>query len=953
MSIKRLLLPCFMLLLLAGITWAQVTTGSMKGVITDPDGKPVPGATVTISSSALLGGTRTAYTNDTGTFRFPSLPIGTYSVQVNLEGFEKVEVSKVIVSLAQTANVPLTMKMATRAEEMNIIGEAPLIDVTQSGLSTNIPSEIIENVPNQRFFYNIIQTAPGVTADYTDNNTDRVIAFGSNEQSNSWNIDGLETTAPETGTTWLYQAPDSIDEIQIIGVGAPAEYGNHMGAVFNVVTKKGGNTFHGSANYYWQNQSLTNSNVTLPVCNDSLANGAPCVSPDIYALDHDSASYHRDQYHDLSATLGGPILHDKLWFFASVQNQRDAATQAGNLPVFLTPLREDSYDVRVSGMASKKNEWTGFWHWEKWLCCLVPSPYEANSELYTEEAPNDSWGGNWTSTLSNNLLFEVRYAGWTTHDLHKSQTGAQVGPFLDYSPPSGPYYYSGGVQYPFDYATSRHQLNGKVTYYAENFLKTQHEFRFGVQWSRGNADTLTAAGFNGYYDYHTNYGYYGSTYLGLYRAFQEPYHYGAITHDLGTFMDDTVTVNSRLTLNLGVRFDHNTGDVPAYSNIKVGTPSITEVGNFVDAGTSTPGFHVMTWNKVSPRLGFSYQIAKGGKSVVNGSFGVYYDHNVSGDWDGGEPSITPFSVFHYNPATKQFDIPYYTVSSSQFGVDPNIRPPRTLQYAAGYDQQLSPSIAVGAQYVYKTTKDLIGWEILGGQWTPLPYTDPFTGTQYTLLDGDPSLAQYYKGNGPGDFCNHIVGGGTASVCNQDLSSYHQTYHGVVLTFTKRFNNKWAMNASYTWSQSKGLIPTPQSQDQFNPPYGSTAGQNPNYYLNGYHVLPGDRPSMFRIQSFFHNLPLGMEAAANVDISSGKPIIRRAEPSLSGLGNSTVIMQDGIRLKAIQTVDLTLGRMFHLGKRVQANLQGTIYNVLNADNEIHIASTILDPGQQFTPDIWQS
>src|SRR5262249_34307481 len=162
--------------------------------------KPVPGATVTISSAALIGGTRTAYTNDLGAFRFPSLPIGSYAVEATLEGFTKVQVQKVDVRLDATANVPMTMSMATKTEEVNVMGEAPLIDVTQSGLSTNYSKEILENTPTQRSFYNMIQIAPGVSQSYGDGGSDRTIAFGSNMQSNSWNVDGLETTAPETGS---------------------------------------------------------------------------------------------------------------------------------------------------------------------------------------------------------------------------------------------------------------------------------------------------------------------------------------------------------------------------------------------------------------------------------------------------------------------------------------------------------------------------------------------------------------------------------------------------------------------------------------------------------------------------------------------------------------------------------------------------------------------------------
>ena len=227
MPAKRILsVMCFLLLMVHGICWSQVTTGGIRGQVNDDEGKAIPGANVTISSSSIIGSTRTTTTNELGVFRFPALPVGTYSVEVTLEGFEKVVANNVQVRLDAVASVPLTMKFAGQQESLTVIGETPIIDVTDSGLSSSYSDQILENTPTQRNFYNLMQMAPGVSASTNDNQTDRTIAFGSNMQSNSWNVDGLEMTAPETGSTWLYQNPESIEEIQVLGVGAPAEYGN-------------------------------------------------------------------------------------------------------------------------------------------------------------------------------------------------------------------------------------------------------------------------------------------------------------------------------------------------------------------------------------------------------------------------------------------------------------------------------------------------------------------------------------------------------------------------------------------------------------------------------------------------------------------------------------------------------------------------------------------------------
>ena len=474
------------------------------------------------------------------------------------------KVSNVDVRLNTIATVPLTMKMAAKAEEITVVAEPPLIDVTQSGLSTNYSNEILQETPTQRNSYNLLQMAPGVSPGLGDNNNLNFIAFGSNPQSNSWNVDGLEMSAPEVGSALLFKAPDSIEEIQVIGVGAPAEYGNHLGAVFNVVTKKGGNDFHGGANYYFQSDALTGDNVTLPPCSDpTLAPRSACADLSVGA----DPNFQWNAYHDFSATFGGPMKRDRLWYFFSVQNLLDNVTQPGNNPQEAEPFPSvgDTYDGKVSGLLGEKNEWNGFYHYEKWKTGgegLQPST--APTAFPGARGHDHSWGGGMTSTVSGNLLVEAHYAGWNHDELGNGLQPNTLDPFIDYTPGGvlGPYSINtGGVIYPFEYVTSRHQVNGKVSYYADNFLKSRHEFRFGVQWSRGLADTLTAAGANGFYTYNF-YGY-------QYRVYQEPFRYGAITHDLGIFMDDTVTINSRLTLNLGVRYDHNTGDIPSYQNLAV------------------------------------------------------------------------------------------------------------------------------------------------------------------------------------------------------------------------------------------------------------------------------------------------------------------------------------------------------------------------------------------------
>ena len=273
----------------------------------------LPGATVTISSDALLGGTRTTVTNESGVFRFAALSVGTYSAEVSMDGFETVRVENIDVRLNATANVPVGLQLGGVAETITVVGEAPVVDVAASDVSTSFKKEMLEELPTQRNMYDLMQVSPGMTVDVGDSQSSRVVAFGSNRQSNSWNIDGADVSGPETGSAWWDVNVDNIEEIQVMGVGAPAEYGNHTGAVLNVVTKKGGNAFHGGANLYWQHDKLTGANVTL---------------------EDSPFTFHREKFYNVAGQLGGPIKKEHAWFYASVQTKRDASTEPGNDPAF-------------------------------------------------------------------------------------------------------------------------------------------------------------------------------------------------------------------------------------------------------------------------------------------------------------------------------------------------------------------------------------------------------------------------------------------------------------------------------------------------------------------------------------------------------------------------------------------------------------------------------------------
>jgi hypothetical protein len=884
------------LLVVAGLfaTDALAQTGNIRGVVTDETGAVLPGATVVIRSEAIIGGSREQVTNELGVYRFVSIPIGTYDVEASLASFETKRIEAVRVALNATASVDIALKLSTITETVTVTGESPIVDVTAAGIQSGFQEEMIKELPTQRNMADLIQVLPGMSVDTGDGNSARTIAYGSNRQSSTWNVDGIDVTAPETGAAWLTVNPDNIEEIQVMGVGAPAEYGNHTGAVMNVVTKKGGNEFTGGVDFFVQTDGLTDTNIV-----------------------RDGTGFVRQVFRDYTGRVGGPIAKDRMWFYGSFQYTEEASKEPGVAESVVQPTNEGyNFDIRVTTRLNESNELTGFFHHSDGDSFSAANPFYAQSALATFKDKNPGWGVNWTSTLSTNTLFEAKYAGWWAYEDLRSQTGSLEEPFYDFTPPGGGgTTYTGGVgSYQgntWTYETWRNQFNAKVTHYTDDFLGAQHDFRFGVQFSRGVAFTPgTSIGPTGSYMYH-----YAPYY---YRVTQDPYQYGGISQDLGFFIDDSITISDRLTINAGVRYDHNKGWIPDYERLTIGdNTDFSPVGFFQPTGVTVPGRDINNWNYISPRIGFAFQPDKAGRSVIRGSFGVYYDHNVIGNWDAPAPD-TPTKFYYYGTSRNgPFEL-FNEVGTANLEFDPDLAAPRALQYAVGYERQIGSMVSVGAEYIHKYTNNLIGWEILGGTWETFPFVDPFTGQTFNLLS-QVEIPLRRKGNDPGDFPG-----------SEDMD-YEQTYDGLILTFDKRFADRWGLSVNYTYSLSEGLIPRPLSQVQFNPPYGGTEGRDPNNLLNGYQKLQGDRPHMFRTQGVFQ-LPWDIMFSAALELSSGRAHNRQIRVRGLGQGTVTAIMEPGgtYRYTPIQNIDLSVGKRVHLGGNTYFRVDGRFMNLLNQD-----------------------
>ena len=223
----------FTLLLFSGSAWAQ-TTGGIRGRSVDVDGQALPGVTIVVTGEILGSAQRATVTSASGGFSFSAMPVGTYRVTASLDGFQTQAAEEVRVAIGGVASVDFTMTEAF-SDEITVMADAPIVDVASPSFGVAFDADQIKDLPTRGNFYDTLAVTPGVA-------TDRegiflLSAFGSDVQSNQWNIDGLDTTSPEGGDLYYSLNDELIAELQMLGTGAGAEYGSMLGTAFNVVTK--------------------------------------------------------------------------------------------------------------------------------------------------------------------------------------------------------------------------------------------------------------------------------------------------------------------------------------------------------------------------------------------------------------------------------------------------------------------------------------------------------------------------------------------------------------------------------------------------------------------------------------------------------------------------------------------------------------------------------------------
>jgi hypothetical protein len=315
MRLKKLFTLLVLGLAAAGMMFAQVTQeGKIIGRVLDNQGNPLPGVAVEASSAKLVGKAATT-TDATGTYRLMALPSGSYEIKFSLSGFKTIVRQSVYLEFSQTLVLNETMETATIEEQVTVVGQSPLIDVKSTVKGQTMTKETYMALPRGRAFDSLVSTIPGVQ---NEDVTAGISVDGASGAENVYFADGADVTNFHLGTKGQNVVLELLDEVKVTASGYNAEFGGSMGGVINVITRSGGNEFHGDVMGYYENHSRLMQGYARTYLRQNI---------DDYTVweyanndtDYFDGGKSRDKYNRYEAvfSLGGYIIRDKLWFFAS------------------------------------------------------------------------------------------------------------------------------------------------------------------------------------------------------------------------------------------------------------------------------------------------------------------------------------------------------------------------------------------------------------------------------------------------------------------------------------------------------------------------------------------------------------------------------------------------------------------------------------------------------------
>jgi hypothetical protein len=883
---RAAVLTCLGAIIVAPLAWSQsIETGAITGFATDQQGAALPGVTINLTSPEK--GTTSATVSDaSGRYRFMSVQPGTYLLEATLDGFRTARQSDVVVNVTKTLTVDFTMQIGAFEDVIEVQG-APLIDTHDSKLATmEIPNQILLDVPTPRDIRSIVGLEQGVSADADG---ERFSAYGSSIQGIQYSVDGVVANSPEAGETEYEMDFDNLQEVSILGVGAPAEYDGFSGVIVNAVTKSGTNQFHGMGSIYYEDSEWTSSNTSNP---DLERGGA------------------KETAWDIPLNIGGPLIKDKLFFFAALKFNNAESPGDPGMGVDFTNEGKRLLG-KINWLPSQEQSLTSFLEYSTRDTLNIGAD---DSAFFTPGTTFDNiqtqwgWNVNYTNVLTDTALLEAKFGGYIQEQDELPQNGDTPARYDEYYDQVFDNWFG-----PFTADRERYLLAASVSKFVDDFGGS-HDFKFGAEFERTPVHTMYGLSGDRYYISTEDEPYLRYDTFG-YDTFAE-------TDRVSLYAQDSWSVTPRLNINVGLRANYWRGSVGANVDeeyVDMGTIFKPEVG-------------------IAPRIGFTYELPTKKTAVIKGHWGRFYHQVISLYYSRLAPE-SDLSLYVWDPDEEEWIHEFTEVrDSSQFALDDNLNMPYMDALALGFEKAISSLVSIDITGTWRKNHDFLDKVNLTGEFEEVEYYDEFTDSTYDV----------YSQLNPGDNQFLITNPGYCADYGQAFDEItcfkkERDYWGITASFNRRFANNWQLQGSYTYGEASGnddnLI-LEFGEGRSSSLGGSAFYTNPNSQINATGNLTIDPTHQVKLVGSVH-LPLKFIVGGFFWYSSGNtynqviPIydVDPPDTNIYGQPRGTFRMDSGFNL------DLRLEKLFSLGAGTDLSFGVNIFNVTNESTQVAVEENV--------------
>jgi hypothetical protein len=890
MRMRLLLRRCILsgaLLLIAAGTGSAQTTGGIVGRVTDEQGGVLPGVTVEAKSPALQG-SRVTVTDGTGAYRLTLLPPGDYTVVFNLSGFAADTRNQVAVGLDKETTLSPALHAAV-AEEITVTGEAPVVDTTSTTLGTNLESRTIQALPTGRNYSSVVQITPGVSSDANAENTSQssITVYGSTGAENVFYIDGVNTTGAEYGFQGKELNFEFIQAIDVKTGGYEAEFGRSTGGIINVITKSGGNDFHGDLFGYYDNDSLQSSA-------DSVVSSTT------------TAGFTREDY---GLGLGGYLKKDKLWFFAAydkVTNSLDSELPAGPRAGQVVTSDSDR-DLGAAKLTFKLSDsqsliGTFFQDPRDDTGAINDAQHSLNGEPSTYTGVRTFGGKDYALRYEGILGGDWVLSGQVARHQEENSVGpaSAGGSAVQLRSVDDDFFQTGGFGLEQTKNFDRKFAGGAVTRYMGG-----HEVKLGAEYEKEEAEVTKVFTGGQQIDVFANPDdpsrpIYSHLYWTTPTATLANAPVSALVatpeHKVTSlYLQDRWALFSNLTLSAGVRWDRQ---------------------QIIDSQGTT---QIDLKKDYAPRFGFIWDPSREGRSKVYGSYGRYYeqipmDLVIRSFSFERQARIANFSAGSTTPDPAAGD-------SAIFGgftepSDPDLHNQYINEILLGYEREVMPNVAVGVKGIYRDYGEVIEDFLCADDGTYC-IGNPGRGIMKRVFTLD------YSQTFPAPIPKRI-------------------FKGIQLDVTKRLSKNWQGLASYIYSKLDGNF------DGLYSPF-TNVGADPNitaaydyydFFTNGSDLtrltnkgpLSNDRRHQFKVSGVYFT-PWKLSLGLSAYYRSGTPITRYGYSDIYGR-YEFFLTRRGAEGRTPDTyeADLHLGYPLQVGP-AEINFLVDVFNILNAQRAV--------------------